>query len=433
MTAPRTAAPDDPTEASAAAPTGAPTLATSEVPVAAIALDPDQPRRSFSDARLDLLAEDIRVHGVIEPLVVRPHPDAAARAATPYMLVVGQRRLTAAGRAGLPAVPVVVRDDLDLPADRLMLQIAENDGELREDLTLYELATAVARAYELDGGSQKTFAHRHRRSRPWLSEMLAVARAEGLAAEALRENLLQGVLAVRTFIRLGPYQQHRLLKRARKYAEPITVTVAEKAAGRPDRPDPADSTDSADSLGPDTRRPPGPAAGRPALPAAAQPPATSPTASGRAAPLEAPTQTPHEIELAGAPAPSPAALPTADPSASSAVPAAPATLPAGAAPASRHDHGPPRLSILPVAPPDASTPALPASARSAAAGFLDAGETLGRLRILPTGSPPPAPRPGESRVWIELTLEQLEQLLILLGLEPEGPPQEQVRQLLNCL
>src|SRR5262245_66518074 len=65
---------------------------------------PDQPRRRFDDTELDELAQSIRAHGIIMPLVVRP------RSGGGYVLIAGERRWRAAQRAGLHEVPVVVQD-----------------------------------------------------------------------------------------------------------------------------------------------------------------------------------------------------------------------------------------------------------------------------------------------------------------------------------
>src|SRR5262245_22742940 len=65
--------------------------------------NPDQPRRHFDEEALTALAESIRRHGLLQPLVVR-------RVAGRYELVAGERRLRAAERAGLDTVPVIVRE-----------------------------------------------------------------------------------------------------------------------------------------------------------------------------------------------------------------------------------------------------------------------------------------------------------------------------------
>src|SRR5207245_1981698 len=73
------------------------------VPIHEIVPNPEQPRRHFDDEALGLLADSIRRHGLLQPLVAR-------RIAGRYELIAGERRLRAALRAGLERVPVIVRE-----------------------------------------------------------------------------------------------------------------------------------------------------------------------------------------------------------------------------------------------------------------------------------------------------------------------------------
>ena len=74
-----------------------------ELPIASIDPNPDQPRRVFAEAELESLASSIRIHGVLQPVVVR-------RAGDRYELLVGERRWRAAQRAGLDSIPAVVAE-----------------------------------------------------------------------------------------------------------------------------------------------------------------------------------------------------------------------------------------------------------------------------------------------------------------------------------
>ena len=96
--------------------------------------NPVQPRRVFQQDALHQLAESIRQHGIIQPLVVRPN---GAR----YQLVAGERRWRAAKIAGLSEVPAVVQE---IPDDRL-LEITLIENIQREDLNPMELALALER------------------------------------------------------------------------------------------------------------------------------------------------------------------------------------------------------------------------------------------------------------------------------------------------
>ena len=101
------------------------------LPVGQIVPNPDQPRRNFDPEHLERLANSIRLHGVIQPIVVR-------RAGSQYELICGEQRWRAAALAGLETIPVVV-SDVDV-AERLEMALIENVQ--RADLNPIELAHA---------------------------------------------------------------------------------------------------------------------------------------------------------------------------------------------------------------------------------------------------------------------------------------------------
>jgi ParB family chromosome partitioning protein len=104
-----------------------------QLPLSAISRNPRQPRMRFDPAELEDLANSIREHGVIQPLVV-------TQSAYPgqYTLIAGERRLEAAKLAGLPTVPAIVRE----VSDQQMLELALVENIQRSDLGPFETATA---------------------------------------------------------------------------------------------------------------------------------------------------------------------------------------------------------------------------------------------------------------------------------------------------
>jgi ParB family chromosome partitioning protein len=119
-----------------------------ELPIGSIDPNPDQPRRVFAEDDLERLAGSIRIHGVLQPVVVR-------RAGDRYELVVGERRWRAAQRAGLDSIPAVVADvDAD---DRLEVALIENVQ--RSDLNPIELAIAFRTLAET-GATQEEIGRR---------------------------------------------------------------------------------------------------------------------------------------------------------------------------------------------------------------------------------------------------------------------------------
>ena len=104
------------------------------VSVAKIDPNPAQPRQHFGEDSLQQLATSIRADGVLQPVLVRPDGER-------YTLIVGERRLRAARRAGLDTVPAIVRD---IAADRL-LEVTLIENIQRQDLNPIEIALALER------------------------------------------------------------------------------------------------------------------------------------------------------------------------------------------------------------------------------------------------------------------------------------------------
>lgn len=125
-------------------PTGEPLL----IPLSALCEDPDNPRTEFPLAELQELAEDIRQHGILQPIVAQP-ADAEGR----YRIHFGAKRFRAAGLAGLTRVPVTVRPTVADP----YAQVAEN--QKRHGLSPLDLARFIRSRVEL-GESNATIARR---------------------------------------------------------------------------------------------------------------------------------------------------------------------------------------------------------------------------------------------------------------------------------
>ena len=125
------AAPDD---TSAPSQSESSRSAVDEFAVADIRPNPAQPRRTFSEAELDELAASIKQRGVLQPILLRPDPDAPNQ----YQIVAGERRWRAAQRAGLKTIPAVVRDMDELQ----LLEVGIIENVQREDLNPIEEAEA---------------------------------------------------------------------------------------------------------------------------------------------------------------------------------------------------------------------------------------------------------------------------------------------------
>jgi len=136
-----------------------------DVPIELLRRNPDQPRRTFSDAELEELAHSIREKGVLQPLLVRPAPGAPGE----YQIVAGERRWRASQQAGLRALPVVIRADLD---DLDVLEIGIIENVQREDLKPLEEAQAYKVLMERFGRTQEEVAKTVGKSRSHVANTL---------------------------------------------------------------------------------------------------------------------------------------------------------------------------------------------------------------------------------------------------------------------
>jgi ParB family chromosome partitioning protein len=187
-----------------------------ELPIASIDPNPDQPRRVFAEADLESLAGSIRIHGVLQPVVVR-------RAGDRYELIVGERRWRAAQRAGLDSIPAVVAEvDAD---DRLEVALVENVQ--RSDLNPVELAIAF-RALADTGATQEEIGRRVGLDRSTIANHL---RLLDLSKE-IQSDLEEGRLSMghaKALLQVTSPERRRLL-RERVLKEGLSVRAAEQLA-----------------------------------------------------------------------------------------------------------------------------------------------------------------------------------------------------------
>ena len=125
------------------------------LPIDEIEPNRDQPRKTFDETALAELADSIRAHGVLQPLLVRPSADGS------YRLVAGERRYRAARMAGLTEVPVTVREMTD--EEESVFALIENLQ--REDLNAIEEAEGLKQLIESYGLTQEQAASRVGKSR----------------------------------------------------------------------------------------------------------------------------------------------------------------------------------------------------------------------------------------------------------------------------
>lgn len=194
-----------------------------DLPIAEVHPDPRQVRSDFvadvlsaeDQEDLEGLARNIAAIGIHNPIHVRPDAEGG------YVIISGERRWRAAGIAGLETVPCLVAAEGDLDVGRNTLtQLSENLQ--RSNLKLLDVANALKRCLDETGLGQSELAKELGKSKSWVSKYLALLKAEGPFREALDEGLLGNPETARMFGRLAGVEQERLLRRARKDAEPIS-------------------------------------------------------------------------------------------------------------------------------------------------------------------------------------------------------------------
>ena len=173
----------------------------SEVDLDSIVPGPMQPRTHFDEASLQSLADSIRSHGIVQPLLVRRRGDG-------FELIAGERRWRAARLAGITRVPVVVKE---VPDDSL-LEIALIENIQRENLNPIEEALAYKKLIETVGLTQEALASRVGRDRSYITNYLRLLRLPDDLQQLVKEGRLSTGHA-RTLLALSHADLQRRLAR----------------------------------------------------------------------------------------------------------------------------------------------------------------------------------------------------------------------------
>lgn len=149
--------------------------------LAAIKPLPGNPRKYFDEAALDELAASIATRGVIQPIIVRPHPNGEG-----YQLVAGERRWRAAQKARLHEIPALVRD----LSEREVMALALIENLQREDLNPVEEARAYHRLSEVEGMIQVDIAKMVEKSRSHVANMMRLVTLPDPVLDLIQEGKL---------------------------------------------------------------------------------------------------------------------------------------------------------------------------------------------------------------------------------------------------
>lgn len=209
-----------------------------EIPLARIRENPRQPRLRMDDEALTGLAESIRQHGVIQPVLVTETIDG-------YQLVAGERRVRAARLAGLDRIPAIVRQ----LADRDQLELALVENLQREDLDPIEAARAYRQLLDDFDFTQEELATRVGRARSTVANTLRLLELnssvqDALVAGAITEGHARAIGGLPTETQahvvsavieddLSVRQTEELVRRLRE-PRPMAAEAAPKPATDPD-------------------------------------------------------------------------------------------------------------------------------------------------------------------------------------------------------
>jgi len=192
----------------------------SEVKISRLKPNPYQPRREFSKEKMEELAKSIKVHGVVQPVVVRVDDDE-------YEVVAGERRWRAAQMAGLETIPAII-SDLE---DQQMMEVALVENLQREDLSPIEQANAYKGLRDEVGMTQADIAQRIGVSRSQVANVLRLLNLPE-SVQSLIQSRDIGLGHAKVILGLKEEDREDFAKFIAK--ESLTVRQAEEAASELD-------------------------------------------------------------------------------------------------------------------------------------------------------------------------------------------------------
>ncbi|KGR79876.1 ParB/RepB/Spo0J family partition protein [Ureibacillus manganicus] len=150
-----------------------------KIPLQKLVANPYQPRKIFHDEAIEELAQSIREHGIIQPIVVR-------KKGSKYEIVVGERRFRAAKLAELNQIPAIVKE----MTEEQMMEVAILENLQREDLTPIEEAEAYQSLIDKLNFTQEDLAKRLGKSRPHITNHIRLLQLPDVVRQMVNDGLL---------------------------------------------------------------------------------------------------------------------------------------------------------------------------------------------------------------------------------------------------
>jgi len=210
------------------------TSKVTEIKIMDIDPNPNQPRKVFNEEKINELAESIRIHGVVQPIIVKP-------SGRRYLLVAGERRWRAARIAGLVKIPAVVLN-LD---DRQVMEIGLIENLQREDLNPIEEAKGIKQLMDECRLTQEEIAAHLGKSRPAIANTIRLLNLskyiQGLLTEgkltagharallAIEDKTLRDKIALKIVEKgLNVRETEKLIKSTQKKSEEKIIKIKQK-------------------------------------------------------------------------------------------------------------------------------------------------------------------------------------------------------------
>ena len=196
-------------------------VSTSTLPINEIIPNKEQPRKTFDEGALQELADSITVHGVLQPLLVRPLLSGG------YQLIAGERRWRASRMAGLKEVPVIIRELSDSEA----MEIAIIENLQREDLNPIEEAEGLQALIDKCDYTQEQVAVSVGKSRPAIANALRLLKLP----EEVRQMTKEGEISAGHARALLAFDNQAIMYEVAKQivSDKLTVRDVERIAKRP--------------------------------------------------------------------------------------------------------------------------------------------------------------------------------------------------------
>lgn len=148
-----------------------------EIPLTEVRSNPYQPRKEFDEQSLTELADSIKEHGIIQPIIVK-------KSIKGYEIVAGERRTRASKMAGKETIPAIIKEY----SDQEMMEIALLENIQRENLNPIDEATAFSKIIESTGLTQEAIAKKFGKSRSYITNLLGLLKLPDKTKNYVTEN-----------------------------------------------------------------------------------------------------------------------------------------------------------------------------------------------------------------------------------------------------